>query len=302
MMRRGGAVLLLGSFLIAGTAACSEPTADLAGARAGHKVTVAAQVRQSEQPRKPPARIMSTVHYPSSVGAISGYLTRVPDDGRQHPAIVWVSGGDLAIGDFWSPKPRENDQSAAAFRERGVVTFYPSLRGLNGNPGHSEAFYGEVDDLVAATRWLKQQPGIDPARVYLGGHSTGGTLVLLAAEYADEWAGVFSFGPVADPRLYGAMFAIDTKDSDGVKLRAPIHWLASVRKPTLVIEGSGRGNIVDLGEMKAASSNPQLHFVVGAGCDHFSVLRPASEVIAEAIGANSVDTLWTSDKFGKLCG
>lgn len=301
-MHWGRMGLLVSTLLVAAAAACSEPAPDLAGARAGHKAAVTAQIRQKDQPPKPPARIMSVVQYPSAVGPISGYLTRVPDDGQRHPAIVWVSGGDLAIGDFWSPKPRDNDQSAAAFRERGIVTFYPSLRGLNGNPGHSEAFFGEVDDLVAATRWLKQQPGIDPDRVYLGGHSTGGTLVLLASEYADEWAGVFSFGPVADPRLYGDMFAIYTQDKDGVKLRAPIHWLASVRKPTLVIEGGGRGNIVDLNEMKAASGNPQLHFVVGAGCDHFSVLRPASDVIADAIGTNSVETLWTADKFGKLCG
>ncbi len=294
--------LLASTFLIAGAAACSEPATDLTSARAGHKPIVAAEVRQSDPPPKPPAKLMSVVHYPSAVGAISGYLTPIPEDGQRHPAIVWVSGGDLAIGDFWSPKPRENDQSAAAFRERGVVTFYPSLRGLNGNPGHSEAFYGEVDDLVAATRWLKQQPGIDPARVYLGGHSTGGTLVLLASEYSDEWAGVFSFGPVIDPRLYGDMFPIETKDKPGIKLRAPIHWLASVRKPTLVIEGSERGNIVDLNEMKAVSSNPQLHFVAGAGCDHFTILRPASEIIADAIHAGVVDALWTGEKFTNVCG
>ena len=301
-MFMGRVALLASALLIAGTTACSEPAVDLASARAGHRPTVVAEVRQSDQAPKPPAKIMSVVHYPSAVGSISGYLTSVPDDGQRHPAIVWVSGGHLAIGDFWSPKPRENDQSAAAFRERGVVTFYPSLRGLNGNPGHSEGFYGEVDDLVAATRWLKQQPGIDPARVYLGGHSTGGTLVLLASEYADEWAAVFSFGPVIDPRLYGDMFPIDVNDKPGVKLRAPVHWLASVRKPTLVIEGSERGNIVDLNEMKEVSGNPQLHFVAGAGCDHFTILRPASEIIADAIHADAVDMLWTGGKLANICG
>ncbi len=33
---------------------------------------------------------------------------------------------------------------------------YPSLRGGNKNPGYIETFLGEVDDVIAAARYLAQ--------------------------------------------------------------------------------------------------------------------------------------------------
>jgi dipeptidyl aminopeptidase/acylaminoacyl peptidase len=56
------------------------------------------------------------------------------------------------------------------------------LRGGNDNPGRREGFLGEVDDVLAAADHLSKLPHIDPTQIYLGGHSTGGTLALLVAE------------------------------------------------------------------------------------------------------------------------
>ena len=36
-------------------------------------------------------------------------------------------------------------------------------------------------------RFLAAQPYVDPARIYLGGHSTGGTLALLVAECSETF-------------------------------------------------------------------------------------------------------------------
>jgi dipeptidyl aminopeptidase/acylaminoacyl peptidase len=297
------ASLLLGCLIFGPVLACAEPTVTLAEARAGHRMLLTSQIRQLEPAPRPPAHAMSIVHYPSPAGQISGYLTQSPYDSGLHPAIIWVSGGDTAIGDFWSPQPRDNDQSAAAFRERGIVVFYPSFRGLNGNPGQVEGFFGELDDLVAATAWLKQQPGVDPDRVYLGGHSSGGTMVLLASEYANAWAGVFAFGPVTDPRMYGqiAPVPIAADDESGARLRAPIHWLASIRQPTMIIEGGGQGNVSELEMLQARNSNPLVSFVTAQGCNHFSVLRPASDLIAEAIVQHNVAGLTGDRRIDRLC-
>jgi dipeptidyl aminopeptidase/acylaminoacyl peptidase len=60
---------------------------------------------------------------------------------------------------------------------------FPSLRGGNDNPGRHGGFYGEVDDVLAAHDYLSRQPYVDPKRIYPGGHSTGGTLALLTAEF-----------------------------------------------------------------------------------------------------------------------
>jgi hypothetical protein len=38
---------------------------------------------------------------------------------------------------------------------------FPSLRGGNDNPGAREGFYGEVDDVVAASEFLARQPYVD---------------------------------------------------------------------------------------------------------------------------------------------
>ena len=71
---------------------------------------------------------------------------------------------------------------------------FPSLRGGNDNPGVREGFFGEVDDVLAAADFLGKQAFVDPQRIYLGGHSTGGTLVLLVAECSGRFRAVFSFG------------------------------------------------------------------------------------------------------------
>ena len=281
----------------------AEAAMTLAEAREGKGAGLVEELKQDAPAPSPPGNMLKLVRYPSHGREIVGYLTVKPADGQKHPAMIWISGGDLAIDDFWSPQPADNDQSASIFREKGLVVFYPSMRGLNGNGGSIEGFYGELDDIVAATEWLKQQPNVDPDRVYLGGHSTGGTMVLLASEYADEWAGVFSFGPVTDPTMYGdvAPVPISPSDKEGARLRAPINWLASIKKPTFVIEGSGRGNIDELEVLRSGNNNPQVRFITGGGCDHFSVLRPASAIIADAIVQNTVNDLTKNAAFRELC-
>jgi dipeptidyl aminopeptidase/acylaminoacyl peptidase len=60
-----------------------------------------------------------------------------------------------------------------------------------------------VDDVIVATEYLRAQPHVDPDRIYLGGHSTGGTLVQLVAASSDQYRAVFSFGPMDDVGGYG---------------------------------------------------------------------------------------------------
>lgn len=59
-------------------------------------------------------------------------------------------------------------------------------------------FYGELDDIEAAFDWLSKLSYVDPERIYLAGHSTGGTRVLLASEYSTKFRGYFSLGGIPD--------------------------------------------------------------------------------------------------------
>ena len=162
---------------------------------------------------------------------------------------------------------------------------FPSLRGGNENPGWKEGFFGEVDDVLAAADFLASVPYVDPSRLYLGGHSTGGTLVFLVAASTDRFRGVFSFGPVDDVSGYGSQFLpFNTGNRQEIELRSPIQWLHSVRCPTFVFEGALQpGNAGSLNSLASASSNPLLRFHAVKGANHFSILAPTTRTIAAKI-------------------
>lgn len=238
---------------------------------------------------EPPQELMRIVTYPTSIGGMSAYLGRIPEDGKQHPAMIWIMGGwGNDIGDVWSPQEADNDQSAAVIREAGIVVMYPAQRGGNTNPGTDETCYGEIDDIVAAARYLAQQPGIDPKRIYLGGHSTGGTKVILAAEYSKLFRAAFSFGPAASIDNYNpGDLNFDTNNEQELQLRSPVLWLRSLTAPLFVFEGA-EGNYDALQALENAGKDaPLAHFYALKGRDHFSGLQPVSRLIAAKIMADT---------------
>jgi acetyl esterase/lipase len=256
----------------------------LAQARAGYKTRRARRETSGESVPEPPPEIFQLVKYDSPVGKLAAYVSPDPQDGKRHPAIIWIHGGECnSIGELWEESPRDNDQTARAYRDAGIVMMSPSLRGGNENPGIQEGFYGEVDDLLAAADYLAAQKFVDPARIYLGGHSTGGTLVLLVAECSDRFRAVVSFGPADSllgyPRVW---LPFDFAVRKEFELRAPSHWLHGIRSPVFVIEGEA-GNATAHARMAKLSTNPQVKFLLVEGADHFNVLAPTNELIAKKI-------------------
>ena len=246
------------------------------------------QKREAEHVEVAPPKLFSTIKYPAQGGQFPAYLTPDPHDGKKHPAIVWIAGGDCnSIGNVWTPAPRENDQTATPYRHAGIVMMFPSLRGGNDNPGLKEGFLGEVDDVIAAGKFLQHQPYVDPNRVYLGGHSTGGTLALLVSECSSMFRAVFAFGPVDNVSGYGSesgFVPVDFKNRQEIRMRSPRYWLSSVQSPTWVLEGAGgRSNIGALRAMANISTNQNVRFVEVKGANHFSILAPINELIASQI-------------------
>jgi acetyl esterase/lipase len=240
---------------------------------------------------EPPPDVFRKVYYDSPSGKLAAYISQVPSDGQKRPAIVWITGGDCnSIDDLWNPGPSSNDQTASAYRLAGIVMMFPSLRGGNDNPGVKESFFGEVDDVLAATDYLARQESVDPKRIYLGGHSTGGTLALLVSECSDRFRAVFAFGPASDVSYYPPeLIPFDTSSAREVELRSPGRWLSSIKGPTFVIEGEG-GNYSSLQAMARATTNPAIHFVVARGADHFNILAPTNGLIAGKILADQGPT------------
>ena len=288
----------------------APPALSLIDARRGFSTVLQPSKVVPEPVELAPASIFRTIKYPAPQGNLAAYLSPNPRDGKKHPAIIWITGGDCnSIGNVWSPMPRNNDQTATAFRQAGIVIvwspmprnndqtatafrqagivmMFPSLRGGNSNPGVKEGFLGEVDDVLAAANFLAQQDYVDPKRIFLGGHSTGGTLVLLVAEYTDRFRAVFAFGPVDDVSGYGPdseFLPFDTANPQEIKLRSPGYWLAAIHSPVWIFEGTERGNIDSLRAMARASTNANVHFVEVKGASHFTILAPTNEIIAQKI-------------------
>jgi dienelactone hydrolase len=271
-----------------GGANSNKPTLTLIEARRSFKTSPIPENTRREPVETPPPDVFRLIKYQAPAGELAAYLTPDPGDGGKRPAIIWITGGDCnSIGDVWSPSSRDNDQTAAAFRKAGIIMMFPSLRGGNDNPGIKEGFYGEVDDVLAAVKYLEKQPYVDPKRIYLGGHSTGGTLVMLVAESSNRFRAVFSFGPVGDVSSYGSdsgFLPINMSNQKEIEARSPGYWLSSIKSPVWVMEGSdGGSNIRSVQQMAAATDNPNLHFIEIRGADHFSTLAPTNELIAKQI-------------------
>ncbi len=241
---------------------------------------------------QPPAQLFVRSDYKNAQNyTLPAFVTPDPQDGERHPAIVWLTGGDSsALGDFWTPGAADNDQSARAFRDAGVVMLFPTLRGGHDTESNQEWLLGEVDDVLAAAAQLARLRYVDPERIYLGGHSTGGTLALLAAAMQTPFKAVFAFGPVAEVQSYAPqLIPVDFRSADPLeaKLRSPIHWLDDIRQPTFIIEGNQMpANNVDYDALCARSRNPQLQCLRIVDADHFSVLSKVTPVIAAKIAVN----------------
>ncbi len=261
-------------------------TMTLAEARKGFATQVAyADVWPLPLPNPPDTEFVRMDYTNANGQKLPAFVTPATRDGKRNPAILWLTGGDTnSLDNFWTPGPPANDQTASAFRLAGVVMMFPVLRGGNAAGGHKQFFYGEVDDVLAAAQALARLPQVDPAHVYLGGHSTGGTLALLAAEAGGDFRAVFALGPAADVRGYGPnVVPIDFKllPPMEAKLRSPVHWLHGITRPTYLMEGKDNGNTDSLHELcAAAAKNPQVHCLEAAGFNHFSMVDAAARRIA----------------------
>jgi dipeptidyl aminopeptidase/acylaminoacyl peptidase len=241
-------------------------------------------------PPKPPAGVFELISFKSPVGSLAAYLTPDPRDGKKYPVIIWLVGGfSNSIGEnSWGKADPSNDQSAAGYRKAGVPMMFPSLRGGNNNPGEREGLFGEVEDVIAAASHVAKLPWVDSSRIYLGGHSTGGTLALLVAGNSDLFRAVISFGPVHTVSGYGQdVLPFDVENKMETFVRAPILFLPAIKSPTYVLEGENRGNIESVRLMKEKNKNTKVQFFEISGGDHFSILNPFNDLLAKKILADT---------------
>jgi len=140
---------------------------DLAEARRGFttKLNRRGPAPQEFEDATPPAGVKE-VHYTSGGLKLKAWVSEDPGQGETRPAVVYLHGG-------WSFSPIDW-QDAVPFVDAGFVVIMPMLRSEKGNPGVYEGFYGEVDDAIAAGRFVSELPYVDKDNVFVAGHSVGG--------------------------------------------------------------------------------------------------------------------------------
>lgn len=214
-------------------------------------------LRQSASPQSftndpiPPG--VNEIHYTSNGLPLKAWVSALPDptSREQHPysepnaianpansrsgqpAVVFLHGG-FAFGDGdW--------EQTAPFREAGFVVMVPMLRGENGLPGSYSMFYNEVDDVLAAAAALAELPYVDKDRLYVCGHSVGGTLSLLTSMSSDRFKAAASFGgspdQVAWSRFQQELVPFDPKDQREYQMRSPLAFPGSFQCPVRIYYG-----------------------------------------------------------------
>ncbi len=255
----------------------------LLDARKGHVTKLVKKESNKVDFPVPPKDLFSVIEYPSKVGKLKACLSIPTDKKKKNPAIIWLTGGFPVggVGEYvWEKINPKNDQSAQSYRHAGMVMMYPTFRGDQGNPGNIEGYYGEVDDVISAYEYLSKLEYVDKDRIYIGGHSSGATLALLAAAATDKFRGVIAFGPSLDPvEDYSAKyFYHDLEDAKENALRSVITHLDSIKTPTLVIEGDRQYSKVE--GLKKAIKNKTIIQSYPREANHFDVIYPINRMIA----------------------
>ena len=201
----GGAIYYLVKSV--GPADYPEQTQDYADARKGFQTTLvqAGKSPQAWNPVTPPAGV-SEVTYTSGGLKLKAWVNRPAAGEAPKPAVVFLHGGFAFDAQDW-------DQ-CQPFRDAGFVTMTPILRGENGQPGSYTLFYDEVDDALAAAEALAATPGVDPNRIYVAGHSAGGTLAMLAAMTSPRFKACAAFSGSPDQVTF-------VRDEPGAGCREP---------------------------------------------------------------------------------
>lgn len=182
----------------------------------------------------PPGALRVT--YPGGPDGSIELIAWLSDDqpsSKPKPAVLFLHGGNATGDGHWA--------LMKAYWEAGFIVLLPSFRGENGQDGNYSGFYDETADALAAARYLEDLPGVDRNRLFLAGHSNGGTLALLAAmtrkfrAAAPISAGVNSWRYF---HRYSDEMPFDSGDPTEFVMRSSVCFGPSLKCPTLLLRGS----------------------------------------------------------------
>ena len=131
---------------------------------------------------------------------------------KSYPALIYIYGGPGAqqVRDQWSTR------RALFFNllnREGFFHFVVEVRaGLAKNKAIETSVYKHaygmqnVKDILAAVKWIKQIPAVDPGRIGIWGGSGGGCTTLYTMTHSDVFKAGISLFPVSDWHYYDSIY------------------------------------------------------------------------------------------------
>jgi dipeptidyl aminopeptidase/acylaminoacyl peptidase len=197
------------------------------------------------------------ITYPTTDGAVAHGLFSAPANpdfelsaGERPPLIVFIHGGPT------SAAVRELRLSQRFWTSRGFAVVDVDYRGSTGygrryrNLLRGNWCKSDVDDSVAAARYLAERGDVDGDRLVIRGGSAGGTTTLLALAHHDVFAtGTNLYGVadlvalLSDDHKFESQYSVSLvapwpEGADVYAERSPINHVDAISCPLLVLQGS----------------------------------------------------------------
>lgn len=184
------------------------------------------------------------IFYRSGLGGeleLVAWVSRYERAPKPKPAVLFLHGGNAIGQGHW--------RDAKAYIDAGYVLMIPSMRGENGQKGNFSGFYDEVSDVLAASDRLRHLPGVDPHRLFLAGHSVGGTLAMLTAMSTKRFRGATPISGNPDAfaffHRYPEDIRFNAKNPREFQMRSPLCYAHSFKCPMKVMHGTEEAHFND---------------------------------------------------------
>ena len=200
---------------------------------------------------------MKNIHWMSGSERIQGWLM-LPKDfdpGEKYPLIVNVHGGPSA-----ACTSRWDERSMAPESAMGYFALCPNPRGSYGQgekftEGNVKDFGGgDFRDIMAGVDAVAKEYPIDTSRIGIRGHSYGGYMTMWAETQTHRFAAAVAGAGLSDWLSYYGLNDIDewmipffgasVYDDPAVYAKSdPMHFVKSVKTPTLILVGDRDGEV-----------------------------------------------------------
>lgn len=188
------------------------------------------------------------IFYRSGYGGeleLTAWVSKYKRGSKRKPGILFLHGGNaMGMGHWVLMK---------AYADAGFVVLMPSLRGENGQMGNFSGFYDEVDDVLAAADRLSHLPGVDPNRLFIAGHSIGGTLTMLAAMSSHRFRAAAPISGNPDAFRFFNRYPQDIRFDDAnaheFEVRTALCYAQSFKCPVRIVHGTEEEHFNDRADL-----------------------------------------------------